>query len=73
MSHAVIPVPARFDGGRERGFALRPGSAVGYTAPGVAPIVERFCAEVARRTGLRLAPMSGAPGEPPVQVELGAG
>jgi len=71
--HAVIPAPARFDAGREHGCALRPGSAVEYTAPGVAPIVERFCAEVARRTGLRLAPMSGAPGEPPVQVELGAG
>ena len=71
--HAVIPAPARVDAGREHGCALRPGSAVEYTAPGVAPIVERFCAEVARRTGLRLAPMSGAPGEPPVQVELGAG
>jgi len=73
VSHAVIPAPARFDAGRGRGFVLRPGSAVGYTAPGVAPIVERFCAEVARRTGLRVAPVAGGPGAPHVRVELVAG
>ena len=76
MSHAVIPAPARFDAGQGPGFALRPGAAVGYAAPGVAPIVEWFCAEVARRTGLRAAPLACGPesgGPPPVRVELVAG
>ena len=74
MNHPVIPAPARFDdaGGR---FALRPGTAVGYTDPALAALVERFFSEVARRTGLRLAPLGGdaGPGEPPVRVELAAG
>ena len=74
MSHPVIPAPARFDsaGGR---FALRPGTAVGYAAPGVAALVERFCSEVARRTGLRLVPLAGGagPGKAPVRIELVAG
>src|SRR5215475_9616976 len=72
MSHAVIPVPVRFDVGRGHEFALRPGTAVGYTDPGVAATVDRFCAEVARRTGVRVAPMPGGPGPggPSVSIEL---
>jgi len=74
MSHHVIPAPAQFGstGGR---FALRPGTAIGYAAPAVAALVERFCSEVARRTGLRLAPQAGeaGPGEPAVRIELVAG
>src|SRR5215471_241828 len=74
MSHPVIPAPAQFDSTEGR-FALQPGTAIGYTAPAVAPLVERFCAEVARRTGLRLAPLAGnaGPGEPAVRIELVAG
>jgi hexosaminidase len=75
MSHAVIPAPTRFhvDGGRE--FTLQPGTAVGYADASVAPIVERFCSQVTRRTGLRLAPVAGhpAPDEPSVTTELAAG
>ena len=74
MSHPVIPAPARFD---ETGglFALRPVTAIGYTAPAVAALVERFCSDAARRTGLRLEPLAGnaGPGEPPVRIELVAG
>jgi hypothetical protein len=37
MSHPVIPVPVRFD--RAVGwFAFRPGTTIGYTAPGLAPV-----------------------------------
>src|SRR5215472_8352597 len=71
MSHPVIPAPARFDGTGGR-FAFRPGTAIGCTAPSVAALVERFCSEVARRTGLRLVPQAGqaGPGGPPVRTEL---
>ena len=74
MSHPVIPAPVRF-GRAGAEFALRPGTTVGYTAPGLAPIVERFCTEIARRTGLRLARVAGepGPGEPSVRIELAAG
>ena len=74
MSHPVIPAPVRFDGADGK-FALRAGTTVGYSAPGVAPVVERFCSEITRRTGLRLAHVAGdpGPGEPSVMVELVAG
>src|SRR5689334_1820338 len=55
----VIPAPVESGAGERREFALRPGTAVVYSAPGLAPIVERFCAEVERRTGLRVAPTAG--------------
>ncbi|MGH3201059.1 MAG: family 20 glycosylhydrolase [Streptosporangiaceae bacterium] len=74
MSHPVIPAPVRFDpdGGR---FALRSDTRIGYTAPEVAPLVERFCSQIRRRTGLRVAPMAGHPGpdEPAVRIELAIG
>jgi hexosaminidase len=74
MSHPLIPPPAQFEGAGGR-FALRPGTAVGFTDPAVAALVERFCSEVARRTRLRLAPLAGnaGPGEPAVRIELVAG
>ena len=74
MSHPVIPAPVRFDRGAGQ-FALRPDTPIACTAPEVAPVVERFCAEIWRRTGLRVAPMAGrpGPGEPSVQVELAIG
>jgi hypothetical protein len=74
MSHTAIPAPVRFDGGG-REFAFRPGTAVGYTDAGMAPIVERFCSQITRRTGLRLAPRADhpAPAEPFVMIELATG
>jgi hexosaminidase len=74
MSHPVIPAPARFDGDAGQ-FAVRSGTPVAYTAAEVAPIVGRFCAEIGRRTGLRVAPLAGrpAPGEPSVRIELASG
>jgi len=75
MSHAVIPAPVRFEVGGGREFMFRPGTAVGYADPGLAPIARRFCSEITRRTGLRLAPRAGhpVPGEPSVKIELAAG
>jgi hexosaminidase len=74
MSHPVIPAPVRFDGDPGR-FAFRPGTRIVYADPGVAPIVERFCSEITRRTGLRLAPVAGrpGPGQPGVTIELATG
>jgi len=74
MSHPVIPAPVRFDPGAGR-FALRPGTRIAYTAAEVEPIAERFCSELRRRTGLRVAAMAGRPGsgEPSVRIELTAG
>ena len=74
MSHPVIPAPVRFDGDAGR-FAFQPGTRIVYADPGVAPIVERFCSEITRRTGLRLAPVAGrpGPGQPGVTIELATG
>ncbi len=79
MSHPIIPAPARFDAGPGP-FALRSGLPAAYAAAEVAPIVERFCAEVQRRTGLRVAPTAsytwpGYPGpdERAVRIELATG
>jgi hexosaminidase len=71
MDHAVIPAPARLDVGGGPGFAFRPGTVVAYADTPLAPIVGRFCAQVARRTGLRLAPVhgSGLPAQPSVTIE----
>jgi len=71
MSHPVIPAPVRFEGDAAQ-FAVRPGTAIAYTAAEVAPIVDRFCSEIARRTGLRVTPLAGhpAPDEPSVRIEL---
>jgi hexosaminidase len=75
MSHPVIPAPVRFDGGGQREFAVRPGTAVGYADASVAPIVERFCSQLARRSGLRLVPTAGRPAADrlPFRIELAAG
>ena len=56
MDHTVIPAPARFDAGG-RGFAFRPGTVVAHADTRIAPVVGRFCTQIARRTGLRLAPV----------------
>jgi hexosaminidase len=70
MSHPVIPPPVRFEGDAAQ-FALRPGTTIACTATGLAPIVERFCAEIRRRTGLPIG--HPGPGEPDVRIELAPG
>ena len=74
MDHAVIPAPARFEAGDGQGFAVRPGTTVAYAGTAIAPLVGRFCAQVTRRTGLRLTPAPGdrVPDEPSVTIELAA-
>jgi len=73
LNHPVIPAPLRFDGGGGE-FAFRSGTKVAYTDVGLAPIVERFCSQITRRTGLRLVPTGGGTRatEPSVTVERGA-
>jgi hexosaminidase len=74
MSNAVIPAPARFEHS-EGAFAFRSGTTVACINRDVAPVVERFCMEVARRTGLRVLPMTGNTGsnEPSIRIELTTG
>ena len=74
MDHAVIPAPARYEAGVGQGFAFRPGTTVAYAGTPIAPLVGRFCAQVTRRTGLRLTPASRdrVPDEPSVTIELAA-
>src|SRR5262245_45198106 len=71
IRHPVIPAPVRFDGHRGE-FTFRSGTTIAYTNVNVASIVEQFCLEVTRRTGLRVLPMAGNPGsnEPSVRIEL---
>jgi hexosaminidase len=54
---------------------FRPGMAVASAGAGAGPLVERFCSEVSRRTGLHLAPTASGPpaSEPAVTVELVTG
>jgi hexosaminidase len=72
--HPVIPAPVRYEAEPGR-FALRSGTKIAYTAAEVAPIVARFCAQITRRTGLRLAPVAGHPGpdEGAIRIELATG
>jgi hexosaminidase len=72
--HPVIPAPARFDGGQGE-FPFRSGSTIAFAHIDLAPIVERFCLQVTRRTGLRVLPMAASPGsnEPSVRIELARG
>ena len=74
MTHPVIPAPTRFDA-TDGHFALRSGTRVLYHATELAPIAERFCTEISRRTDLRLAPRPGpaSPDEPSVHIELTTG
>src|SRR5438128_1595321 len=74
MSHSVIPAPARCDERRGE-FAFRSRLTVAYSDDRLAPIVERFCSDVERRTGLSMTPAVGnpEPGESAVAVELATG
>jgi hypothetical protein len=53
VRHSVISGPIRFDAG-SRAFTFRSGTKVQYPASQLAPVIERFCLEVTRRTGLPL-------------------
>src|SRR5215469_12554283 len=68
--HPVIPAPLRFDRGQGE-FIFRPGTAIRYFATELAPIVERFCSGVSRRTGLHVPVMTGSI-TPCVTIELAA-
>jgi hexosaminidase len=74
VSHPVIPAPAQFEVADGQ-FTLRSGTQLAYLAPELAPIAERCCEEISRRTGLRIAPRASdpAPGDPSIQIELAAG
>ena len=52
VEHAVIPAPLQFDVANGPGFAFQPGTAIAYSDPGITPVVERFCAQLTRRTGV---------------------
>ena len=74
MSHPVIPAPVRFDSADGQ-FTLRSGTPMLYPAPELAPIAERFCEEISRRTGLHIdsdARGRLGPDEPHIQIELAA-
>jgi hexosaminidase len=60
--HSVIPAPLQFDVDSGCKFIFRSGMAVAFTDTRVASIAERFCSEVARRTGTRFTPMAGHAG-----------
>ena len=51
----VIPAPFRASSG-EGSFRFGTATHVAYADPALAPIVERFCVEVERRTGIWCAP-----------------
>jgi hexosaminidase len=70
MNDPVIPAPVRSELAAGA-FTLRSGTTVAYRGADVAPIVERFCSEVVRRTGLRPTPRAGnpEPNEPAVRIE----
>jgi hypothetical protein len=74
MDHAVIPDPARFEAGSGPGFAFRPGTVVVYADTGMASAAGRFCAQIARRAGVRLTPRQGGPvpGYPCVTIKRAA-
>src|ERR1700733_8783671 len=75
MSHPVIPAPVRFEVADGQ-FTLRSGTLIAYQATELAPIAERCCEEISRRTGLRLEPTAQrrpGPDEPSIRVELAAG
>jgi len=69
----VIPAPVRASSGTGS-FRFATGTRVAYADPALASIVERFCAEVMRRTGVWCAPSRAtrklASGVPSIRVEL---
>ncbi|MBO0731834.1 MAG: hypothetical protein J2P57_21425, partial [Acidimicrobiaceae bacterium] len=73
MSHPLIPAPVSSESGGGP-FVLRPGTIVAHPASDSSLIVERFCVEMARRTGLRLEARAGMPEPhaPAVRIEVAA-
>src|SRR4029450_1943449 len=69
MNLPVIPAPARFEPGGDA-FAFRTGATVAFAGAGLAPVVERFCSDFVRRTGLRLEPGDVGARDPGVRIEL---
>ncbi|HSD74982.1 MAG TPA: family 20 glycosylhydrolase [Steroidobacteraceae bacterium] len=69
----VIPAPLQIIPGQGQ-FNIRSGTPIAYVGDALAPIVERFRAEVARRTGLTLVPARAAPATdaPSLRIELAA-
>ena len=69
----VIPAPLRASSGTGS-FRFATGTRVAYADPALASIVERFCAEVMRRTGVWCVPARAtrklAAGVPSIRVEL---
>jgi len=72
--HPVIPAPMLFDGDG-RNFAFHSGTTIVYTNTDAAQIVERFCLEVTRRTGLGVMPAVCNVGSngPSVIIEFASG
>src|SRR4029453_7603200 len=70
MNLPVIPAPARFESGGDA-FAFRTGATVAFAGAGLAPVVERFCSDFVRRTGLRLEPGDVGARDPGVRIALG--
>ncbi|HET9970098.1 MAG TPA: family 20 glycosylhydrolase [Streptosporangiaceae bacterium] len=74
MEHAVIPAPVRADATDGGEFAFRPGTVVAYSDPRITTLAERFCARLARQTGLRPHPVQeDAAAKPFVLIDLIAG
>jgi hexosaminidase len=71
MNHPVIPTPSRLDPNGAQ-FEFRSGTRIAFAGAGLEPIVERFRADVRRRTGLRLEATRASPGwaEAGVRIEL---
>ena len=69
----VIPAPLQIIPGTGQ-FNVRSGTPIAYVGTALAPIVERFRAEVARRTRLTLMPARAAPATdaPSIRIELAA-
>jgi hexosaminidase len=74
VSHPVIPAPVRFEVA-DGHFTPRSGIQMAYGADELAPLAERCCKEISRRTGLRITPVANhpEPGEPAIRIELAAG
>jgi hexosaminidase len=73
----VIPAPRNVAPGTGQ-LRVEPGASVEYTEAGLAPIVDRFRQDVARRTGLRLEGVQTARSAaigvvPSIRIELGGG
>jgi hexosaminidase len=68
----LIPAAARYTA-EDGEFVLAPDTRIVLADPQLSPVVDRFCTDVARRTGVRIAPVEGGgirPAEAAVTIEL---